>query len=448
MTGALGIGDRLPSVRQLTRQQRVSAPTVLQAYQLLESRRLIEARPRSGYYVRQRERHRHLEPKSLEAYPPLLALVSDLTNPQSIPLGGANPSPKLLPRKKLARIIGALARQHPSASINYDPVPGCPKLRTEISRRSLDWGCYLRPDDFLLTHGATEALHLALLAMAKPGDAVLVEDPTYFGLLNILGTLNLRAVTVKAHPETGLCLEETTRALESEKIAALVVTPNFSNPLGSVMPEENRIALLALAARHRVPIIEDDAFGDLPHSGNRPPCLKALDRDGWVVLCGSFSKTLAPGYRAGYAVPGRWMKAMTQMKSALTFGGAPLPLLAIAEFLRNGGYDHHLRGLRDAFRDQVARTREALLASLPPGSTINSPPGGFLLWVEFPPEVDSLALFHRARAEGISIAPGSLFTPSTDFNHAIRISCGTPWSPEIEAAVSTLGRLANEVRTT
>lgn len=444
LSGTLAIGDKLPSVRQLSRQQRVSVPTVLQAYLILENRRLIETRPRSGYYVRERERKVELEPKSLEEYPPLMAMVADLTNPRAVPMGGANPSAKFLPRKKLARIIGAISREHPSVAINYDPVPGCPKLRMEISRRSLDWGCYIQPDEILLTHGATEALHLALATLTKPGDSVLVEDPAYYGLLNLLSHLKLRAISMRMDPATGLDVEAAREALRREKIAAIVVTPNFSNPLGSLMPEEHRRQLLDLAAQHRVPIIEDDVYGDLPHEGPRPRCLKALDEDDQVILCGTFSKTLAPGYRAGYCVPGRWMTAMAQAKHALTFGGAPLPLLAIAEFLRSGGYDHHLRTLREDFRTEVGFMREALAKALPEGSTVSNPQGGFLLWVTLPPQVDAMELFTRARAADISIAPGPLFSPNGGFRNSIRISCGNPWSPAIEAAVTTLGDLVRK----
>lgn len=452
--GALRPGDRIPSVRQLSRQHKVSRPTVLHAYTVLENRRLIEAKPRSGFYVRSRLAkiwsapailNRALSPQSLDEFPPLMAMVADVTNPRFVPMGGANPSSELLPGKKLSRIVAGISRGQTSVAINYDPVPGCPRLRHEISRRSLDWGCYLQPDDFILTNGATEALHLSLSAITKPGNTVIVEAPTYYGLLNILSHLKLRVIAIPSPPEEGLDIVAVESALDREPVCAIIVVPNFSNPLGSLMPERTRIQLLALASKRKVPILEDDIYGDLQHEGPRPRCLKALDKADGVILCGSFSKTLAPGYRAGYVVAGRYHQKIAQMKNAFSFGGAPLPLMAVAEFLRNGGYDRHLRTLRVSFRDQVSKMREALEVEFPKDTKINNPRGGFLIWVELPPRVDALTLFHRARDANISIAPGHLFSPAAEFKNFIRVSCGHAWSVHIEEAVGTLGKFISRL---
>lgn len=447
--GTLREGDRIPSVRQLSRQNKVSMPTVIQAYSVLENRRLIEARPRSGYYVRRRisdllpPRVKRIAPssQSLNEFPPMMAMISDISNPRFVPMGGANPSADLLPAKKLSRIIGSIAREYPSLAVAYDAVPGCPRLRHEISRRSLDWGCYLQPGDFVLTNGATEALHLALAAVTQPGDTVIVESPCYYGLLNILSHLKLRVVALPTDARDGLAIDAVEAVLARRKISAMVVIPNFSNPLGSLMPEANRLQLLALAARFHVPIMEDDIYGDVHHEGTRPRCLKALDKADQVILCGSFSKTLAPGYRAGYVAAGRHHHKIAQMKNAINFSSAPLPLLAVAEFLRNGGYDHHLRTLRATFRDQVGKMRKALANALPEGTILSDPAGGFVIWVRLPGGVDALTLFHQARQANISIAPGHLFSPAAEFKDCIRISCGHPWSTQIESAVVTLGQL-------
>jgi DNA-binding transcriptional MocR family regulator len=454
-SGTLRPGDRVPSVRRMSRQHKVSPPTVVQAYLALENRGIIEARPRSGFYVRAQPidplklptfSNRKPLARSLAKFPPLMAMVSDLGNPELVPLGGANPSGDLLPARKLARISATVSRLNPKAVINYDPAPGCARLREELSRRSLEWGCYLQSDQFLITNGATEALHLALHAVARPGDTVLVESPTYYGLLSLLSFLHLNVIAIPSHAQTGIDLDAVESALELQRVAAMIVVPNFSNPLGSLMPEENRRRLIALAAGRGVPIIEDDIYGDLSHEGDRPRAMKALDADGSVILCGSFSKTLAPGYRIGYLAAGPYQDQLAQAKMALNFGGAPLPALTVAEFLRNGGYGHHLRTLRHTFRDQVSRMREAIAAAFPGEVKISAPLGGFVLWVELPRGVDALRLFYLARDAGISIAPGHLFAPSAEFKNFIRISCGHPWSPRIEAAVSTLGKLLERSR--
>ena len=449
--GSLRAGDRVPSVRRLSGQQKVSVPTVLQAYMVLENRRMIEARPKSGFFVRPRLSESLAEPavcrKTSTApwddFHPSTPIVRDLVDPRLVPLGGAIPSPDLLPGAKLARIVGSLARERTAETISYDPVPGSLTLRREISRRSLDWGCHLSSEEFIVVNGATEGVHLALRAVTKPGDTVLIESPTYYGLVHILNQMGLKAVAVPASAREGLSIEGVERALNRHKIAAITLIPNFNNPLGSVMPEDNRLSLLQLSSKRRIPVIEDDVYGDLQHEGARPRCLKALDKDGLVLLCGSFSKTIAPGYRVGYISPGLFHERIVHLKTALNWGNATLPALAIAEFLRNGGYDHHLRKIRRTYRDQVQKMREAVAAAFPNPVKISNPRGGFVLWVELPLAVDAMRLFEEARKAGISIAPGPIFSPVGGFSNYIRLSCGFPWSTKIERAIGVLGRLAS-----
>jgi DNA-binding transcriptional MocR family regulator len=453
MTGSLRAGDRVPSVRRLSEQQNVSIPTVLQAYIVLENRRLIEARPKSGFFVKPQFSQTLPEPavsgntsavRSAD-FRPCTPIVRELMNPNLVPLGGAIPSPELLPGAKLARIVGRLAREHTVETISYDPVPGSLTVRREISRRSLDWGCHLSSEEFIIVNGATEGVNLALRAVTKPGDTVLIESPTYYGLVHIINQIGLKAVPVAASAGEGLSLDGTERALRRHRIAAIAIIPNFNNPLGSVMPEQNRLSLLQLAGKYRIPIIEDDIYGDLQHVGVRPRCLKALDNDGIVLLCGSFSKTLAPGYRVGYISPGVFYDQIVHLKTATNWGNATLPALAIAEFLRNGGYDHHLRKIRRTYREQVQKMREAVAMEFPQPIKISNPTGGFVLWVELPATVNAMQLFSQARKAGISIAPGAIFSPTGDFSNYIRLSCGFPWSNKIERAIAILGRLVSRL---
>lgn len=447
--GSLRAGERIPSVRQFSRQHQVSVPTAMQAYVLLETRRLIEARPKSGFYVLPRLANVLGEPRAarhtpavstLSRYGSMISLMRDLANPKLVPMGGAVPGPDLLPAQKLARIGASLLRRQPAACNAYDPAPGNAALRRELSRRSLDWGCDLSADDFIITTGASEALHLALRAVASPGDTVLVESPAFYGLLNIIAQLKLKVVAVPAGP-AGLDLDATATALGRGRVAAILATPNFSNPLGALMPEPARRELLSLAARHRVPVIEDDVYGDLPHEGPRPRCLHALDTTGGVILCGSFSKTLSPGLRIGYIVAGRHHDTVLAQKTAFTVGGATLPSLIVAEFLRDGGYDRHLRKLRHTYHRQVARMRDAVAEVFPADTRVSNPAGGFLLWLELARGVDSLALCEEARAAGISIAPGPMFSPDGRFKNCLRLSCGFPWEERMAASLTTLARM-------
>jgi DNA-binding transcriptional MocR family regulator len=452
-TRALQPGDRVPSVRAFSRQQRVSVPTALQAYATLETRGLIEARPKAGFFVRARRADAVHAPRPVSARPrvtdfagidPMDALLADLSDAGLVPLGAAVPSGELLPAHALNRTMGTIARRLGGASLGYDMAPGSGALRRALARRSLEWGGRLMPDELIVTNGCTEALSLALQATCRPGDTVLVEAPTYFGLASMLRELRLRALPVPIDSVTGLDPARVEDALRRTRVAACVTIPNFHNPVGCLIPDDRKRAIVSLLSARGVPIIEDDIYGDLQHDGPRPRCLKADDPDGSVLLCGSFSKTLAPGYRVGYIAAGRWHDRVLALKRSQSLANATLPVIAVADFLRNGGYDRYLRRLRRAYRDQVARMREAVASAFPEGVAIGRPQGGFVLWCEIP-GVDAMELFTRARAQGVSIAPGPMFAPQGGFASCIRLNCGYPWSDRIARSVRTLGTLAREM---
>lgn len=451
---ALQPGDRVPSVRAFSRQQRVSVPTALHAYATLETRGLIEARPKAGFFVRAQRADALREPRVAPARPritdfagldPLATVLGDSSHPGLVPLGAAVPSGALLPAQALNRTMGVIARRLGDSSLAYDVAPGSDALRRVLARRSLEWGGRLVPDDLVVTNGCTEALSLALQATCRPGETVLVEAPTYFGVASMLRDRGLRALPVPIDSTLGLDPRRVEEAMRRTRVAACLLIANFHNPVGCLMPDDRKRALVRLLAERGVPIIEDDIYGDLQHEGSRPRCLKADDLDGGVLLCGSFSKTLAPGYRVGYIAAGRWHDRVLALKRSQSLASATLPVLAVADFLRNGGYDRYLRRVRRAFRDQVARMREAVAGAFPEGVALSRPQGGVVLWCEIP-GVAAMDLFRRARAEGISIAPGPMFGPQGGFEHCIRLNCGHPWSDRIARSVRTLGRIAHELQ--
>jgi DNA-binding transcriptional MocR family regulator len=449
-------GDRLPSVRQFSSQQRVSVPTALRAYVTLETRGLIEARPKSGFYVRPtladltpEPNHSSIAPKitTLGSADPVESLLADHANSELVPFGAALPSAHLLPGIKLTRTMAAIGRRLGANSIGYDLAPGHETLRRELARRSLEWGCVLKADDFMVTVGATEAVSLALRATCKPGNTVVVETPTYFGLANTLRELQLKALPIPVNSADGVDLDALERALHKRRVSTCVLVPNFHNPTGCVMPDEHKRRLVEMCAKRGIPIIEDDTYGDLQHEGTRPRCLKAFDSAETVILCGSFSKKLAPGFRVGYTAAGKWQARVRALKQTSTLIGALLPTLTIAEFLKTGGYDRYLRSVRLAYRHQVAKMREAVVESFPEGICLSRPKGGYLLWCELPRKVNAITLFNEARKAGISIAPGPLFSPTGDFRNFVRINCGYPWNVSIECAVGVLGRLVRRLST-
>ena len=451
--GTLSPGERIPSVRRLSGQLRVSISTVQQAYILLEDRGFIDARPQSGFYVKLRARDLPPEPKpsnpSLSAtrvgVAELVAKVFEAArNPDVIALATAVPSSELLPTNQLNRLLAWVARHKGQQGVNYDFPPGNEALRRQVARRSLDWGCSLSPDDIVTTCGAMEALNLCLRAVAKPGDTIAVESPTFYGILQ--ASLGMRALEIPTHPRDGINLDALEQAIKRNKVKACLLIPNFNNPLGSCMSDKNKKQLVEMLGRREIPLIEDDIYGDIYFGTVRPKAAKAFDKNGMVLLCSSFSKTIAPGYRVGWTAPGRFKLQVEHLKSMNTVATATLPQMAVARFLENGGYDHHLRKLRKALATQVQRVTLAISQHFPEGTRVTRPAGGFVLWVELPKRVDSLELYRKALEKKISIAPGPIFSAKQKYQHFIRLSCGQPWSERLEHALITLGRLAGKAQ--
>ncbi|HSU17722.1 PLP-dependent aminotransferase family protein [Longimicrobium sp.] len=448
--GTLRPGDRVPSVRRMSTQHGVSVTTVLQAYRLLEDRRVIRARPQSGFYVQPRERSRVAEPG--RTAPPCVACdvsVSDtiaaflaaVGDPALVPLGAALPHPDFLPVARLARLLGAAARRERRHPASYAPA-GTPELRREIAKLAMDAGCAASAADVVITCGCSEAISLCLRAVAKPGDAIAVESPTYFGTLQAIEALGMRALEIPTEPRDGICVDALEEALRSGAAKACVLTPSFQNPLGARMPDEHRRRVAELLARYGVPAIEDDTFGDLHFGEARPRALQAWDREGWVLRCGTFSKTLAPGFRVGWAFPGRFRAAVERLKAATTLTTASAPQLALAELLSAGGYAHHLRRLRRTLAANVERLGFEAAERLPAGTRVSRPQGGFVLWVELPEGTDAMELHRRAAGRGISLAPGPVFTPSAGYRNCIRLSAGHPWSDRTAQALDVIRELA------
>lgn len=451
--GTFRPGERIPSVRRSSQQRGLSVTTVLQAYQLLEDRGLIEARPQSGYFVRCRPAPACPEP-AISTPPPAPNLVSiddialqvlrDSYNPNLVQFGAAIPAPDLLPTTRLNRLLTAIAREEPALQNTCGVPEGCDELRVQVAQRAFQSGCGLAPDEVVITAGCMEAISLALRAVCRPGDLVAIESPAYFGELQLLEALGLRALEIPTHFRDGISLEALNFALDHHTVSACLVVANFSNPLGSRMPDENKQALVELLARRQIPLVEDDIHGELYFEGPRPRTARSYDRQGLVLLCSSYSKDISPSYRIGWVAPGRFQKQVERIKMATSVATAVLPQLAIAQFISNGGYDHHLRRIRRAYAQKVAEMQQALLDAFPDGTRVTSPAGGFVLWVQLPERVDSLELYRRALAAGITLAPGSIFSATDKYRNYIRLNAAF-WSEGNRGALARLGELVRRL---
>lgn len=454
--GSLAPAARMPSVRALMALHRVSLATALQACRHLESEGLLEARPRQGYFVRATALQRRLPPAAepLPAPPDparyvgvqqrISALLARaLAARVQVNLAGASAQAALYPLRALALQGQRLLRRHPELLVEPPPPDGLSALREALARLALDAQVALRADEVLVTHGCTEALTIALRAVARPGDAVAVESPTYYGLLQILESLGLRALEIPTSPHTGLSLDALqTAARQEPALRAVVVMPNLQNPLGSVMPDAHKKALLAWCDQQDLALIEDDTYGALADDPQR--AIKSWDRDGRVILCSSLHKTLAPGMRLGWMTAGRWHARARMLKYTQSRPNEALGQAVVAAFLSGGQMDRHLRGLRRRLTVQRGQMAEALADHLPAGTRLSLPPGGMALWLALPPGLSSEWLFGAALERGIRLAPGVMFSNATRFDGFVRINCGHPMDAAQHEAIRTLGRLCEQ----
>jgi DNA-binding transcriptional MocR family regulator len=448
--GTLQPGTRAPSLRQISRQQRTSLTTALQAYRILEDRGVLEARPQSGFYVAKPAAKLPVpattrpssRPTDVAASHLMLQLLQHASDDRYVPLGCAIPSPQLLASGKLDRLLARTARTQGVRHNTYTEPRGDRALRIEIARRMLRWGYALSPDDIAITCGCTEALSLALNAVTRPGDSVAIESPTYFGLLQVLRALSLKALELPTDARTGIDIDALASALRSRKVHACVLASSYNNPLGCTMPEGRKLAALRLLAQHHVPLIEDDVYGDIHFGDERPRPFASIERPENSIYCGSFSKTLAPGYRVGWVATARHMQRVLESKFASTLCAPSLPQTAFAAFLSSGGYDRHLRRIRRLFADTLRSMAIEIERAFPEGTKVSQPAGGFVLWLELPKPADTTLLFSRALEKGICFAPGVIFSANGAHAHCLRLSGGYGWNARIEKGVRALGALA------
>jgi DNA-binding transcriptional MocR family regulator len=443
-------GERLPGVRVLSRQFGVSISTVLQAHQTLESRGYLEARERRGFFVRMPGQDTPVpvmgrpkaQPVPVSARDMALELCSAEIK-ALVPLGAAVPHPDYLPLRQIQQASIWAARQG-RETLEY-AFPGKLVLRRQLARHMTSLGVLAAPDDIIITNGAQEAIILALRSLTRPGDIVAIESPSFPGILQSLEIAGLRAIEIPVHPTDGISLEALQMALEQWPVKACVVVANHSNPMGVRLSDPRKERLVELLAEADVPLIEDDIYGDLPFEGERPRPAKAFDRHDNVIYCGSFSKTVSPGLRLGWVVPGRHYTGISQQKYFSNLATAAIPQLAISRFLEQGGYERYLRTARQRYRDATGRMRNAVARVFPEGTAISRPMGGFVLWVELAGRVSGTDVFTLARASGINVAPGKMFSTTNKYEHCLRLNCANPWTDRIDGAIQRLGEIVHKL---
>ena len=454
--GVLLEGEKLPSVRQTSQHRSLSISTVLRAYSQLESRGIIESRPQSGYFVRARQAKVPRPAPPAPSQPLVLSSEVDVSRlvlstlrtirkEGAVPLGSPYPDPAPFPWPRISQYANALARRAQHWSVMDDLPPGNPELIRQIARRHLENGLAVDPSEIIVTMGATEAINLCLQAVAKPGDTVAVESPTFYAMLHAIERMGMRALEVPTDPREGISIEALRAILSQQRVAACMVMPNFQNPLGFQMPDARKRELVELLASHDIPAIENDVYNELYYGDSHPTALKSYDKKGLVLHCSSFSKSLTANYRIGWALPGRYTAQVEKLKFLNTLTTPTLPQMAIAEYLQHDGYDRHLRKVRKGYQQRAHMMAAAVLRFFPAGTRVSEPQGGYVLWVEMPLAVDAMKLYALALERKITVGPGHMFSARGSYPNYIRLNYSYPWTKEVEDALRMLGRLAGQL---
>ncbi|WP_136806602.1 PLP-dependent aminotransferase family protein [Desulfosediminicola flagellatus] len=456
-TGNFKAGEKLPSLRNLRAQTGRSISTIYQAYNELEDRGVVEVREKSGFYVRPlldkvlprpiREKG-IIEPHQVTINSHSTMLQQYVNNPEMLPLGTAIPSPELLPLKQLAREVRSAAAGYMTGEmIGYGHPTGISALRTELAKRSVGYFSREKGEEIIVTSGCMDAIDLCLRAVAREGDVILIESPTFLCYLQLIEDLNMKALEVPVDSETGFDMDQLEQVLSDHDVRAALLNANFHNPLGYVMSNSDKKRLVEIITGRGIPLIEDDIYGDLYFTETRPVPLKSFDTNGLVLYCSSFTKSLAPDLRVGWTIPGRFKEKVKRIKFNSTVVNSQLNQVVAARFLATGAYERHLRKMRNSLKKQAANMVMAVARYFPEGTRVSAPQGGICLWVELDKGIDSLELFERASKENIAIVPGNLCSVTDRFSHCIRLNCGYPWSERFEEGVRKLGVMVHEMLT-
>jgi len=450
--GLFVVGDKLPSIRQLVAEHAVSISTVQQAYHQLEMEGLIEARPKSGYFVAHISSAPVLPETSRPAQRPIevsqwqevLEVLLSKEGVDTVQLQHAMPNMSVASLNPLLKKMSLLMRHQVALSLPYGNIKGALVLREQIAKLATGSGCALHPDDLVITSGCQEGLSVCLRAVCEPGDIVAVESPSFYGSMQAIKTANLKAMEIPTNAENGLSLEALELALEQWPIKAILVTPTCNNPMGYSMSEADKKRLYQLAQSYDISIIEDDIYGDISYQAPRPKTIKSFDKDGRVLLCSSFSKTVAPGVRVGWIAPGRYRDKVTHIKYVSSSMCPTLPQLAIADFIQSGGYHRHTRKVRLLYKQGRDHLILCIKRYFPADTRISFPQGGYILWVELNKQFDAVTLANQCKAGGVSIAPGVLFSATGKYRHCMRLNFSEQSDVEREQGIQQLALYINK----
>ena len=450
--GTLKAGEKMPSLRKVCSEKKISMATAELAYAMLISKELIVSKPKSGFIVTnfrltkaRLPKASNPQTKALNSGPEDVAInIYDTINQNDfIQLSLGIPALNSLPVEALKKCLKQTITINNNDTIQYERTEGNDLLRYQIAKRFIPVSCNVTKEDVVTTSGCINSLSLCLQSITRAGDTIAVESPTYFGILQLAKQLSLKVIELPTHPKTGIILNKLEDVLKNEKIGAIIIVSNFSNPTGYCMPEEQKKKMAEIANIYETPLIEDDIYGDLYFGENRPTSCKAYDTAGMVLLCSSFSKTLAPGFRTGWILPGKYKDNVLRTKTILQISNTSITQHAVGLFLQSGKYEKHLKSLRKTLYSNYLRMAKIISEHFPSGTKFSQPEGGLFMWIELSENIDAYELYKKAIQKNIVIAPGRMFSFQNQYSNCIRLSFCLEWTNDVEKAIHHLGMLAS-----
>lgn len=443
--GRLPAGTRLPTVRQLAADVGVTRLTIQNAYGELQSGGWVEATVGRGTYVSDTARPSSIVDAIGHDVTPD-AVIGDIMQLSDIvgvrTLASASPDASLFPTSEFWQSLSGQC--HGTAVANYASSQGSAPLRVQLSAWVHERGIVADPDDILVTSGVAQGLTLTAQALARPGDVVAVEEPTYLGFLHTLKTQGLQPVGVPLDAD-GPDLDALERVIIQQRPRFFYTIPAFQNPTGVTMSEARRRQLLELSERHGLMIVEDDIYARLSYDGPPPPTLKSLDRNGLVIHLGSFSKLFMPGLRLGYVVaPAPLNRRLLSLRRATDLCSPPLLQLALANFLEQGMMRRHVRRVLPVYRERRDVMLAALQRFMPAGVQWTRPGGGFCTWLTLPPDYAFDDLQQATLRAGWAFAPGEAFLSRPTRRKHVRLSFGNQTPDTIRHGIEALAALMAE----
>ena len=444
--------DKIPSVRKISKMFGVSISTVIQAFDLLTGRGVIISKERSGYYVNATKcnqieptLHKYSMPTHVEMNEMASTMMINAKKYAIANFSILSPVPEVLPVAKINKKIAEALRNPQNTAFGYPLIEGDPKLIDQIVRSTLQWSVPLKNNEVLITNGCMEAINLCLDVVTKEGDIVLIEKPSYQGILQSLDMHGLKALEIPVSLAEGIDLNLLQESLLHNKVAACLLMPRLNNPMGTSMSNDKKEQLLNILDQYDIPLIEDDALGELlfeSYSKNYPA--KAFDTNRNVLYCSSFTKTLVPGFRIGWVCGGRYHEDLKKRKYATNIATNEMLQNALALYLETGQFENHLRKLRLETQKNLLKYVDAIQKYFPRLTRISIPQGGLSLWIELPANINTMQLQQIALSEKIGICPGNIFTTVNDFNHFIRLNYCTLWNKKTDDYLLKLGKICTK----